>query len=98
MIYTTEYWGQLPGTAPAKAWFEKLHENTPVIRKLKELFATQKSGAQLNKADKNNVSEKVVALPGKQEDKVNVSKQFRRLQQNPLQNRQKKLSLKQIVQ
>ena len=69
MIYTTQYWGQIPGTEPAKAWFEKLHENEPLIKKLKELFNAQKSEAQLNTVDKKMLPEKAIVLPGRQEEK-----------------------------
>ena len=46
LMYTSEYWGKLPGAEPAKAWFEKIKVDESFFNKHKEQF----NGVILNAA------------------------------------------------
>ena len=63
LMFSTEYWGRIPGAASAKAWFEKLHGhvNEQILFPVKKMIIARKYKADLSSAEK-------VLLPGHVED------------------------------
>jgi general secretion pathway protein A len=72
LMYTTEYWGKLPGTEPAKTWFEIIKVDESIFDKIKKLFNAVQSSAEFNAAENSTISEKNIESSLHQIEKNNT--------------------------
>ena len=74
LMVSTDYWGSVPGAAPAKAWFEKLHVqiNERILLPVKKMIMARKYKSDLSSAEKVPLPAVVDKTPELSEEKNNT--------------------------